>query len=191
MNRSAEAVPVIGTPPWLLRAAQRGDRAAQDELVRQYEPLVRSVVRRLRLPADCEREDLEQEARIGFGRRSGPGDPTVTHFSRSQVNYPSDGRTDPEACLLAHEQPDLPAPGTPHALPEAEAGARGRAQWPEPRAARAGARRHSQGGITCGLTRAAQARRCASPRRLTASRSRRACIKVSKYPVPCVLEFRA
>jgi RNA polymerase sporulation-specific sigma factor len=50
----------------LLRAAQRGDLGAQEELVRRYEPLVQRVVWRLRLPRGCDREDLAQEARVGL-----------------------------------------------------------------------------------------------------------------------------
>jgi RNA polymerase sporulation-specific sigma factor len=50
----------------LIEAAQQGDHAAQHELVRRYEPLVQRVVWRLGLPLGCEREDVEQEARIGL-----------------------------------------------------------------------------------------------------------------------------
>lgn len=50
----------------LLDAARRGDHRAQEELVRHYEPLVRRVVRRLRLPPCCSFDDLAQEARIGL-----------------------------------------------------------------------------------------------------------------------------
>ncbi len=50
----------------LLDAARRGDHRAQEELVRHYEPLVRRVVRRLRLPPYCPFDDLAQEARIGL-----------------------------------------------------------------------------------------------------------------------------
>lgn len=50
----------------LVRAAQRGDRRAEDELVRRYEPLVQHTVWRLKLPPWCEREDLAQEARVGL-----------------------------------------------------------------------------------------------------------------------------
>jgi RNA polymerase sigma factor (sigma-70 family) len=55
-----------GTGRRLLDAAQRGDRGAQEELVRRYEPLVQRIAWRLRLPPGCEREDLAQEARIGL-----------------------------------------------------------------------------------------------------------------------------
>jgi len=55
-----------GTARRLLEAAQRGDRGAQEEIVRRYEPLVQRVVWRLRLPPGCEREDLAQEARVGL-----------------------------------------------------------------------------------------------------------------------------
>ena len=50
----------------LVQAAQRGDRRAEDELVRRYEPLVQHAVSRLRLPPWCEREDVAQEARLGL-----------------------------------------------------------------------------------------------------------------------------
>ena len=54
------------TPRWLVNAAQRGDPAAERELLRRYEPLVQRVVWKLRLPPGCEREDLAQEARVGL-----------------------------------------------------------------------------------------------------------------------------
>jgi len=50
----------------LLAAAQRGDRRAQEELVRRYERLVQRAVWKLRLPPGCDREDLAQEARVGL-----------------------------------------------------------------------------------------------------------------------------
>lgn len=50
----------------LVKAAQHGDRRAEDELVRRYEPLVQHVVWRLKLPPWCEREDLAQEARLAL-----------------------------------------------------------------------------------------------------------------------------
>ena len=54
------------TARWLLGAAQRGERGAQEELVRRYEPLDQRVVWKLRLPRGCDREDLAQEARVGL-----------------------------------------------------------------------------------------------------------------------------
>jgi RNA polymerase sporulation-specific sigma factor len=45
---------------------QRGDRRAEDELVRRYEPLVQRAVWGLKLRQWCEREDLAQEARLGL-----------------------------------------------------------------------------------------------------------------------------
>jgi RNA polymerase sigma factor (sigma-70 family) len=39
-----------------------------EELLRRYEPLIRSVVAGLRLPCGCERGDIAQEARIGLVR---------------------------------------------------------------------------------------------------------------------------
>lgn len=50
----------------LLRAAQNADRRAQNELVRRYEPLVQATLRRMRLPASSDRDDLAQEARVGL-----------------------------------------------------------------------------------------------------------------------------
>ena len=52
----------------LLHAAQRGDRRAQEELLRRYDPLIRAIVAKLRLPRCCERHDIAQEARIGLLR---------------------------------------------------------------------------------------------------------------------------
>jgi RNA polymerase sporulation-specific sigma factor len=51
---------------WLIEAAQHGDRHAQEELIRRFEPLVQRAVWKLRLPPYCEREDLAQEARLGL-----------------------------------------------------------------------------------------------------------------------------
>jgi RNA polymerase sigma factor (sigma-70 family) len=48
----------------LLDAAQRGEWRAVDELLRRYEPLIRAVVARVRLPYGCERDELAQEARL-------------------------------------------------------------------------------------------------------------------------------
>ena len=66
MNSAPPRGPGGGTHRRLLEAAQRGDRFAQEELVRRYEPLVQRVVWTLRLPPGCEREDLAQEARLGL-----------------------------------------------------------------------------------------------------------------------------
>ena len=66
MNSAPTRSPAGGTHRRLLEAAQRGDRLAQEELVRRYEPLVQRVVWTLRLPPGCEREDLAQEARLGL-----------------------------------------------------------------------------------------------------------------------------
>jgi RNA polymerase sigma factor (sigma-70 family) len=48
----------------LWAAAQRGDDAAREELLRRYEPLIQATLRRMHLPRRVEREDLAQEARI-------------------------------------------------------------------------------------------------------------------------------
>jgi RNA polymerase sigma factor (sigma-70 family) len=66
MSESANLDRAWRTPPWLIEAAQRGDPAAERELLRRYEPLVQRVVWKLRLPPGCEREDLAQEARVGL-----------------------------------------------------------------------------------------------------------------------------
>jgi RNA polymerase sporulation-specific sigma factor len=49
----------------LIRAARRGDRAAQAELLTRYEPLVRHIARSLYLPGG-ETDDLAQCARVGI-----------------------------------------------------------------------------------------------------------------------------
>jgi len=49
----------------LIRAAKRGDRAAQAELLSRYEPLVRRIARTLHLPGG-EADDLAHRARIGI-----------------------------------------------------------------------------------------------------------------------------
>jgi RNA polymerase sporulation-specific sigma factor len=53
---------------WLLVAAQRHDRRAQEELLRRYQPLLRATFHRFRLPAGIDRDDVAQEALIGFLR---------------------------------------------------------------------------------------------------------------------------
>ncbi len=55
------------TPIWeqrLIRAAKRGDRAAETRLLELYEPMVRHLTRTMHL-AGGDREDLAQEARLG------------------------------------------------------------------------------------------------------------------------------
>jgi len=66
MTDSLTRASSTGTARRLLEAARRGDRGAQEELVRRYEPLVQRVVWKLRLPRGCDHEDLAQEARIGL-----------------------------------------------------------------------------------------------------------------------------
>jgi RNA polymerase sporulation-specific sigma factor len=66
MDRVSSHSPAGVTQRRLLDAAQHGERAALQELVRRYEPLVNRVVWRLHPPLGCEREDLAQEARIGL-----------------------------------------------------------------------------------------------------------------------------
>ena len=49
----------------LIRAAKRGDRAAQAELLTNYAPMVRRIARSLYLPGG-ETDDLAQSARLGI-----------------------------------------------------------------------------------------------------------------------------
>src|SRR4051812_21427137 len=49
----------------LIRAARRGDRAAQAELLRRHEPMVRHVARCFRLPGG-DTDDLEQHVRLAI-----------------------------------------------------------------------------------------------------------------------------
>ena len=58
----------LGVARELIEAAQRGDVAAQEELVRRFEPLVQRVVWKLWIPRGCDREDIAQEARVGLLR---------------------------------------------------------------------------------------------------------------------------
>jgi RNA polymerase sporulation-specific sigma factor len=56
------------TPVWerrLIRAAKRGDHAAETHLLALYEPMVRCITAALYMPGG-ERDDLDQEARIGI-----------------------------------------------------------------------------------------------------------------------------
>jgi RNA polymerase sporulation-specific sigma factor len=57
---------MTGTQRRLLKAAQQGDRAAIEQLLRRYERLIWRLVWSLHPPPGCEREDLAQEARIGL-----------------------------------------------------------------------------------------------------------------------------
>jgi DNA-directed RNA polymerase specialized sigma24 family protein len=66
MTDSLSQAGSTGTTGRLVQAAQRGERGAQEMLVRRFEPLVQRVVWKLKLPRGCEREDLAQEARIGL-----------------------------------------------------------------------------------------------------------------------------
>ena len=50
----------------LLRAAQGGDRRAQEELLHRYEPLVRHTVRRLQPSCRADSDDIAQEAWLGL-----------------------------------------------------------------------------------------------------------------------------
>jgi RNA polymerase sporulation-specific sigma factor len=49
----------------LIRAAKRGDHAAESQLLALYEPMVRCITAALYLPGG-ERDDLDQEARVGI-----------------------------------------------------------------------------------------------------------------------------
>jgi RNA polymerase sigma factor (sigma-70 family) len=48
----------------LLAEAQHENQYALEELLRRYEPLVRATLRRLRLPARVDRDDIAQELRL-------------------------------------------------------------------------------------------------------------------------------
>ena len=66
-NGNGNGVPAP-TPLWekrLIRAARRGDRAAQARLLELCEPMVRRIARTLHLPGG-ERDDIAQEARLGI-----------------------------------------------------------------------------------------------------------------------------
>jgi len=76
----------------LLLAAQRDDRRALEQLVRRYEPLLRPLLARQRLPCRCDRGDLAQEARIGllaairnWQPERGPFRPFAIHCVRAQL----------------------------------------------------------------------------------------------------------
>jgi len=118
----------------LLLAAKRDDRHATEELLRRYQPLLRATTHRFRLPAGIDRDDIAQEARIGFLRaircwqpERGPFAAFARRCVRNQVLHALDsagaekhkllshavaldttplcgGRGDPEAVVLAHEQ---------------------------------------------------------------------------------------
>jgi RNA polymerase sporulation-specific sigma factor len=118
----------------LLLAAQRHDRRAQEELLRRYQPLLRATIHRLRLPVGVDRDDIAQEARIGFlravqgwRRERGAFPAFAQRCVRNHVLHALDsagaqkhkllshavsldaapeysGRGDPEAIVLAHEQ---------------------------------------------------------------------------------------
>jgi Sigma-70 region 2 len=47
-------------------AAQRNDWRGLHELLRRYDPLIRTVVASFRLPYGCERDEIAQEARLGL-----------------------------------------------------------------------------------------------------------------------------
>ena len=66
MTSTSFFAPPGDTQRGLIEAAQQGDRAAIEHVIRRYEPLVRRVVWRVRPPLGCEREDLAQEARIAL-----------------------------------------------------------------------------------------------------------------------------
>ena len=68
MSTLKRSEPPAFTPLWeqrLIRAAKRGDRDAEAQLLELYEPMVRRIAGSLYLPGG-EREDLAQEARLGI-----------------------------------------------------------------------------------------------------------------------------
>ena len=75
----------------LLHAAQHGDRRAQEELLRRYEPLIRAIVAKLRLPRGCVRRDIAQEARIGLLRAIWAWRPARGPFCAFAVSCVRDG----------------------------------------------------------------------------------------------------
>jgi len=81
----------------LLDAAQHDDWRALDELLRRYEPLIRAVVSRVRLPYGCERDELAQEARLGvfdairaWQPDRGPFGAFAAHCARAHVLHALD-----------------------------------------------------------------------------------------------------
>ena len=63
-----------------------------DELLRRYEPLIRAVVSRARLPHGCDRDELAQEARLGllgairaWQPNRGPFGAFAAHCARAHV----------------------------------------------------------------------------------------------------------
>ena len=103
----------------LLLAAQRGDARAQEELLRRYEPMVRHVVRRLRLPCRCERADIAQEARIAllgairaWQPARGPFAPFAVHCVRTKTATAlSTARTHKHQVLSRASSLDYSPPG--------------------------------------------------------------------------------
>lgn len=68
MTVSETSDPLAFTALWeqrLIRAAKRGDPAAEARLLNLYEPMVRRITAMMYLPGG-EREDLAQEARLGI-----------------------------------------------------------------------------------------------------------------------------
>lgn len=62
---SREPAPTPVSEKRLIRAARRGDRAAEARVLGLYEPMVRRIARTLHMPGG-ERDDLAQEARLGI-----------------------------------------------------------------------------------------------------------------------------
>ena len=79
MNSTSTRGPAGGTRQRLLEAAQRGDPAAQEELVRRFEPLVQRVVWKLRLPPGLR----ARGPRAGGQDRPAGGDPRVAARART------------------------------------------------------------------------------------------------------------
>ena len=64
MKPISACAPPGSTQPRLIEAAQHGDHAATDHLVRRYDPLVQRVVWRVKPPLGCEREDLVERSLV-------------------------------------------------------------------------------------------------------------------------------
>jgi RNA polymerase sigma factor (sigma-70 family) len=107
----------------LLDAARRGQWHAQEELLHRYEPLVRATVRRLRIPARVDREDLAQEARVGllyairgWNPARGPFRALAARCVHNQVMKALDAACAEKHAPLSGAQPlDLPSPASPGA----------------------------------------------------------------------------
>ena len=100
----------------LLRAAQRGDRQAQEELLRRYEPLVRHTVWRLPLPCRCDREDFAQDARLALLAADALARVSYTASPPSLINHAEDAA---RWVAVAIDQAHADPPSAPRAIADA------------------------------------------------------------------------